>query len=111
MKRVIRRTKQLADDIVDIYVYLAIRSPQSADRLLAAIESSIRSLADNPGVGRRWHSPRPALVGMRVTIVSSYRNYLIFFRPTDDSVDVFRVVHGARELPRIIDLIDLDFNE
>lgn len=111
MRRGIRRTKQVADDIIAIYRHIRARSRQGAERVLDAIERSIRSLPDTPGIGRRWHSPDPRLEGMRVAVVTPYRNYLIFFRATDHWIEVFRVVHGARELEPIVDEIDLDFEE
>ena len=48
---------------------------------------------------------------MRVTIVLPYRNFLIFFRENGSVVEVFRVVHGAQELERIVDEIQIDFDE
>jgi hypothetical protein len=31
---------------------------------------------------------------------------LIFFRPVEGGVEVFRIFHGARDLPALIDEID-----
>jgi toxin ParE1/3/4 len=111
MKRQIRRTIQVRRDIIDIYGYIYERSPQAAESVFDAIEQSIVALADMPGVGRRWNSPDPRLEGMRITPVTRYRNYIIFFRLGDDAVEIYRIVHGARELARIVDEIDLDFEE
>jgi toxin ParE1/3/4 len=111
MKRRIRRTVQVHDDIVQIYRYVHERSPQNAERVFDAIERSIRALLDTPGVGRRWNSPDARLEGMRVTIVTPYRNFLVFFRATADGIEVYRVVHGARELERVVDEIELDFSD
>ena len=107
----IRRRKQVAGDIVEIYRYIHARSPAAADKVFDAIERSIKALLDTPRIGTYWNSPDPRLDGMRVTPVTPYRNYLIFFRPTDDGVEVFRVLHGARNLPTLIDEIDLDTDE
>ena len=110
-RRVIRRTKRVAEDIVDIYRFIYVRNPQAADRVLATIEQSIRSLVDTPGVGRYWNSPDPRLSGMKIATVRPYRNYLIFFRAVSDAIEVFRVVHGARELAPLIDEIEFDFDD
>jgi len=109
--RPIRRTKQVRQDLIDIYAYIHARSPQAAEKVFDAIERSIRALPDIAGAGRLWNSTDPRLQGMRVTVVTPYRNYLIFFRPTPDVVEVYRVVHGARELEAIVDEIELDFEE
>jgi toxin ParE1/3/4 len=107
----IRRTRQVRQDIIDIYRYIHARSPQSAERVFDAIQRSIQALPSIPGVGRRWDSTDPRLQGMRVTVVSRYRNYLIFFRAVPDGIEVFRVIYGSRDLRRIVDAIELDFDE
>ena len=109
MSRRIRRTGQVRDDIIQIYRHIRRKSQKGADLVFDAIERSIKALGEMPGVGRLWESPDPRLEGMRITTVTPYRNYLIFFRPTREAVEVFRVVHGAEELERLIDEIDFDF--
>jgi len=110
MKGQIRRTKQVWRDIIGIYSYIQERSPQSADKVFDAIERSIQSLLDAPGMGRLWNSRDRRLEGMRVTPVRPYRNYLIFFKAVPNGIEVYRVVHGARELGRIASDIDLEFD-
>ncbi len=109
MTRQIRRSRQVREDIIAIYGYLHKRSPQSAERVLDAIEQSIRSLAKTPGVGRYWNTPDGRLEGIKVTTVRPYRSYLIFFRAAGDEIEVFRIVHAARELEPLVDGIQLDF--
>lgn len=111
MKREIRRTRLVRADLIEIYAYLYDRSPRGAERVLDAIERSIRALLIAPGVGRQWNSSDPRLSGMRVTVVTQYRHYLIFFRAAESGIEIYRVVHGARELERIVDEIDIDFEE
>ena len=109
MSRPIRRTKQLRQDIIDIYAYIYERSPQSAERVFDAIERSIRKLPQIAGAGRLWNSTDPRLQGMRVTVITPYRSFLVFFRPTPTAIEVFRVVRGSRKLERVVDEINLDF--
>jgi toxin ParE1/3/4 len=109
MTRQIRRTRQVAQDLIEIYQYIHERNAPAAERVLDAIEQSLNSLLKTPVVGRQWNSPDPRLEGMRVTLVTPYRNYLIFFRPVSDGIEVYRIVHGARELERIVDEIDIEF--
>jgi toxin ParE1/3/4 len=107
----LRRTKQVRDDLIAIYRHLHGHSPQAVERVLDSIERSIRSLQTAPGLGRRWDSPHLRLEGMRVLVVARYPNYLLFFRATDQAIEILRVIHGARELERIIDDIELDFDD
>ena len=66
---------------------------------------------DTPGVGRFWNSPDPRLDGLRVVTVRPFRNYLIFFRAMPRGIEVFRVVHGARDLGPLVDEIEFEFDE
>jgi toxin ParE1/3/4 len=111
MKRGIRRSKQSRQDIIEIYRFIHERSPQAAEKVFDAIERSVKSLLDMPGVGRFWNSPDPRLDQMRVTPVTPYRNYLIFFRATSAGIEIFRIIHGARELHPLIDDIEFDLEE
>jgi plasmid stabilization system protein ParE len=106
MKRTLRRTRQFEADLVDIYVHLHRQSPQAAEKVFSAIETSARKLIDMPGVGRSWDSSDPRLAGIRVTTVTPYRNYLLFFRPARDHVLVCRVLHAARHLQHLLDELD-----
>jgi plasmid stabilization system protein ParE len=111
MKRRIRRTRQVRDDIITIYRYLYDRSKQAADKVFVALRRSIEGLLDTPGIGRLWDSPDPRLQGMRMTTVRPYRNYLILFRATPGGVEVFRVVHAARALQPLVDEIVIEFED
>jgi toxin ParE1/3/4 len=111
MSRKIHFAPRVRTDIIRIYNYIAERSPQSAERVVQAIRRSMDDLAEMPGVGRAWESTRALLQGMRVTTVRRYRNYLIFFRPEKDRVEIFRVVHGARELDSIVAQIQEDLED
>lgn len=111
MKRRVRRTRQVREDLIAIYVYIHEQSSQSAEKVLTALERSISSLLDTPKIGRPWDSPDPRLERMRVAVSTPYRNYLIFFRPVPNGIEVFRVIHGAQELDRIVDEIDIDFED
>ena len=109
MNRALRRTKQVREDIIGIYTCIGQRNPDAAERVFDAIERCISGLASFPGIGRVWNSSDPRLPDMRVVPVTPYRNYLVFFRAIEKRVEIYRVVHGARELERIVEEIDLDF--
>lgn len=111
MKRRLRRTKQVREDLIEIYGFLYERNPHAAERVFDAIEAAIRTLQAKPSIGRLWGSRDPRLAGMRVLVVARYPSYLVFFRMTGRDIEVYRVLHGARELQRLIDEIELDFED
>jgi toxin ParE1/3/4 len=106
MIRNIRRTPQGRRDIIAIYTYIYQRSPASADRVFDAIEKTIRGLARFPGGGNRWISDHPRLEGLRFTTITGYRSFLVFFKPSKNTVEIYRVVHGARDLGFVVAQIE-----
>jgi toxin ParE1/3/4 len=93
----VRHTALSRADYVDILVFLRAQSPQGARKVRRAILKTLSVLADFPYIGRA----RPAFgVDLRSYPAAHYRQYLIFYRPTADGIEVMRILHGARNLPR-----------
>lgn len=77
---------------MEIWLYVAESNPPAADRLVAAIEAKCSYLAGSPGLGRPREDLAPGLRSFAV------RNYVIFYRPLEDGIELIRVLHGAREI-------------
>jgi toxin ParE1/3/4 len=91
----IARTKACDADLFDISVYIARDNAASADALINTFHAKFQLLADFPSMGRR----RPELgESIRSEPVG---NYLIFYRPIRDGIQILRVLHGNRNLRRI----------
>jgi toxin ParE1/3/4 len=73
-------------------------------RYAFTMDETLKLLARMPRVGKQRTAVDPSLKGLRSWSVKRYRNYLIFYLPFDDGIDVIRVVHGSRDLPRVIGL-------
>jgi toxin ParE1/3/4 len=90
--------KPLAEaDLLEIWNFIANDSFEKADRLLYKIDSQLKILASNPGMGRRRDSLVPNLRSFPVG------NYLIFYRPINEGIEVIRILHGARDIPSIFE--------
>ena len=90
-----RITDLAESDLSKIWLYIARDNPDAADQLVDKLRAHCDRLAAAPQKGR----PRPEFaVDLR-----SYRvgNYFIFYFPTDTGIEVARVLHGARDLPRV----------
>ncbi|MBE0542330.1 MAG: type II toxin-antitoxin system RelE/ParE family toxin [Verrucomicrobia bacterium] len=73
-------------------------NPQAARAFLEAVYDSFEFLACNPGFGRsRTDLGFPEDRSWRI---SGFRRYLIFYRELPDRVQIWRVLHGARDLLR-----------
>jgi plasmid stabilization system protein ParE len=90
---------QAERDMMAIGEYLeSVASRATAHEWIAAFESAILSLADNPYLGAESDFLG---AGRRRLVV---RPYLIIYRITDpDQVRVIRVVDGRRNLPRLFE--------
>ncbi len=87
------------NDIDGIVAYLAERNVEAAIALIDAIEETLRLVSRSPTIGTPVDA-KPG--GFRVVATRRFKNYLIYFRLTDDRIEVARVVHGARDQTNIL---------
>src|SRR5438270_177599 len=90
-------------DIEEQFDYLADRNIDAALRFLQATSDTFELLATMPGMGapRRYNNPR--LAGVRMAPIQGFKNYLAFYLTTEDSIQVLRVLHGARNIEEIFE--------
>ncbi|MHC4799837.1 MAG: type II toxin-antitoxin system RelE/ParE family toxin [Planctomycetota bacterium] len=75
----------------------------AAQRFFEEAEQAFRELAEIPALGRARNFDNPRLAGMRCRSIPRFENYLIFYRPVDNGIEVIRVLHGARDLNEIFE--------
>ena len=100
--RVVLRPK--ADtDIDHQFEYLAVEGGlATARRFLRALKQTCDMLQTSPELG----SPRifgdPRLAGLRMCPVRGFRRQLIFYIPSRDTIEIVRVLHGARDIEHLL---------
>jgi plasmid stabilization system protein ParE len=99
--RIVQRTRA-RQDVLEIIAYIADRNPQAAERVFAAYERSLTTLARSPDIGWLYPTNNPRLSGLRASPIGRFRAYLIFYRHTAETLDVIRVLHGKRDLPPLL---------
>ena len=102
------RTRPRADqDLIDHFANIARDKIAPADRFLKVAGESFERLAEMPGIGRAWESKNPRLRGIRVyPLPAPYRSYLVLYLVADDGiVEILTIIHGARDIPAILDEI------
>jgi toxin ParE1/3/4 len=92
---------QARTDIAEISRYISEQNLSAANRFVDAIDQMIQHLCDNPTIGECLYSDPTSKI--RVTFVSGFRNYLIFFRQEETQLQVLRVLHGARDFSKLFD--------
>ena len=96
-----RLTHRAEINLAEIWWYVATDSPINADRLLDRLYDAFALLADFPEMSQEW-SPETAPGVRRFPI----GNYVIFHRPTEYGVLVLRILHGKRDLRRLLQDIE-----
>lgn len=92
MARKFELTEPAKNDLKEIWSYVAGFNSDSADRLLRKLKNKFQMLADNPKIG----TPRDNfIVNLRSFPLS---NYVVLYFPTESGVEIYRVLHGARNI-------------
>ena len=94
----VQRSSRVDADLYEIAIYIAEDSPQSALRFLEAAEATLKELAAMPGMGRPRKFKTARLENVRSWRIEGFRNYLVFYHPTMDGIEVIRVLHGGRDI-------------
>lgn len=69
-----------------------------ATRWIAAFESALGHIGSHPATGSPRHAAVLDLPGLRFRPVTRFP-YLVFYLECDDHLDVWRVLHGQRDIP------------
>jgi toxin ParE1/3/4 len=79
------------------WLYIAENNILAADRFLDILQERFVLLAGQPLLGRARPELAPNLRSLRIG------NYVIFYRPIDDGIEVARVLHGACDIEVIFE--------
>jgi toxin ParE1/3/4 len=84
------------EDAIDWY--LSENSPQAALGLIEALEQAYSHIARHPATGSTRYAHELNLPGLRSWPLKKYP-HLVFYVELADSIDVWRVLHGQRDIP------------
>jgi len=91
MSRLLKRP-EAETDLEEIWWYIAQDSPNNADHFLDRIQEVCLSLANFPNMGTSRNELKS---GLRSHTIG---NYLVFYFPLENGVDVVRVLHRSRNI-------------
>ena len=97
MKPLVLRTSKAHLDLVEIAFHIAEQNPSAANRWLDTINEKCQMLARMPELGRKRSDLAQNLRSFPVG------DYIIFYRPIENGIQVIRVLHGARDIPELFD--------
>jgi len=93
--RTYRLARQADADLDELADYLGERDPVWVVRVLEGLHEAFRFLADHPGAGAKREDLR---LGLRVFPGrGAARQFLVFYYPLKNGIEVNTVIHGARD--------------
>ncbi|MFN0278978.1 MAG: type II toxin-antitoxin system RelE/ParE family toxin [Pyrinomonadaceae bacterium] len=98
--RVFKRP-QAVSDIEECFVYIAKDNIEIGIGFLAAIESSLKQLVKFPHLGKSRRFQHKQFSEVRMLRVKGFEHYLIFYRVTENTIEVIRVLQGSRDIDNL----------
>lgn len=97
----IRYRPEARNDALEIGRIIATDNVSAAESFFVKLERACTLLATMPDMGAvcRFHTPE--LESLRVWPLRRFEKYPIFYRSTTGTLDVIRILHGARDLPAL----------
>jgi toxin ParE1/3/4 len=86
------RKPQAEADLIEIWTYIAQDSLTRADKLLDEIDEKSQILAHSPLIGKARDELGPKIRSFPIG------NYVLFYQPIEDGIEIIRVLHGARDI-------------
>ena len=94
----INKTPAAQQDLRELACHIATDNLEAALRFLDAAEAALQQLAQMPLLGEACHFQTPEAAGIRLWMIPRFPNYLLFYRPTKQGIDIIRVLHAARDI-------------
>lgn len=91
---------EAVDDLHTFWNFIAADSEQAADRMIDELFDAFTGLARWPHKGHR----RPD-VTRRDVLFWPEGDFLIVYRPSREPLQIAAILHGARDIPRIVEAI------
>ena len=84
-------------DLIEIWSYIAEDSVLNADAFIDRLDETLQVLASQPGAGRLRKELAPGILSF------PFSRYVIFYRQSRRTIEVVRVLHGARDIQTIFE--------
>ncbi|MCY7346669.1 MAG: type II toxin-antitoxin system RelE/ParE family toxin [Pyrinomonadaceae bacterium] len=101
MSREITKKPQAERDIEECFVYIGEDNLDIAVHFLVAVEDGIEQISRNPFIGSIRNFTNSQIKNLRMWSVRDFTDYQIFYKVEEETIEIIRVLHGARDLPNI----------
>jgi plasmid stabilization system protein ParE len=100
MPRAYHLTPSALADLDEIWNYIAKDSRDTADRVESAIFEACEVIARHPLIGSK--KSEITSLPVRFWVVTGYPNFVIVYRPDALPLQIIAVLHGKRDIQRIV---------
>jgi toxin ParE1/3/4 len=100
--RYIVRAKADEDLDEQAFYYATEANPELGHRFLLSAHNTFALLATEPQMGWNPRLRHRDLRALRMFRVTGFETTLILYRPLEDGIEVLRVVHGSRNIQRLL---------
>ena len=92
------------EDILRQFRYYLVEedNPELADRFLTAAEVTVDKVCASPAMGAPKHFPNKALRGLRSWPIVGFEDIRIYYLASAETLLIVRVLHGKRDLLRML---------
>lgn len=91
-----RKARQDIDEAIDFY--LSEAGITVAIQFIDTLESSLTYVKNQPASGSTRYAHELDIPGLRTQAVGKFP-HLVFYVEKGDEIDIWRVLHGARDIP------------
>jgi len=92
-----RISKRAQRDLAAICSRIAVDNPEASEQVRQALLDTADLLVLNPDAGVRIVNAHPRHRDVRWFVTSKFRNYLIFYKPLQETILVIRILHAKRD--------------
>ena len=93
---------QALQDLTNTYLQFGLESVATGEKFLDAVEFTIELLSDNPQAGRCRTFHSQAVADLRSWSLGKFPPYVLFYQVNPHELEILRLLHGARDLPRLV---------
>jgi len=93
----LRISPRASSDLIEIWSYIADDSVANADAFIDRLNETMQLLAGKPGSGRHREELAPGMQSF------PFGRYIIFYRVVSSTIEIVRVLHGARDIENIFE--------
>jgi toxin ParE1/3/4 len=102
MNRRILITEDANLDLHEHFSYLAQNNRDRAFNFFDATRQTFAASARMPGMGQRYESEEEDVVNIHKWTVKGFKNYLIFYRYDDETLEILRIIFATRDLTPLL---------